>query len=119
MKKFASALAIAAAIAVVVPASASALTRDVLIQSSTPDLAASGAWDQQYTLLANNSYHWATRYRDCSRINNTAIRCWWTRGSTPTDQAWASVRWNCLTDKDHYSGNVYRYLTNCNLTYGA
>jgi hypothetical protein len=99
---------------VVLPASAFALTRTVYKTSSSGHLAAQGAWDEQYTLLAyDNIYYYARRFRDCYRINDTAIRCWWTRGQTPTDQAYNTRYWECVTDKDHSSGSTYRYQTNC------
>ena len=94
---------------------ASAISRTVWKESSSGHLAASGAWSEQYALLSSAGYPYAQRFTDCYRINDTAIRCWWTRGRNSGDQAYRSYYWVCVTDKDHVVDNIYRYQTDCTL----
>jgi len=122
MKRLIGVLVVIAAVAAALPAAALAqtLSRTVLMNSSTDHLAASGAWDLQYDLLSDNGYLYATRFRDCTRVNDTAIRCYWTRGRNITDQSYNAVYWDCLTDKDRVDGGpLHSYRTTCTLLFRA
>lgn len=116
-----SVLGVAAVVCFALPAAASAQRQSSTGygQSSTSRLSVRGARTLQYDLLRSNSYFYTRPVGRCRRIARGAIRCRWTRGATPTDQAQRTYNWVCLTNKKRVRRGVYSYRTGCILLTGA